>query len=120
MIVYRLASGRFPANDGAGASLYGGRWNHKGTPVIYTAATRALCALEILANTDEMATHYIVIPIEITDDLHVITIPVESLPKGWDEEAPTTITRDMGTRWAQDLTSAVLAVPSAVVPREYH
>ena len=34
--------------------------------------------------------------------------------------APTTITRDMGTRWAQDLTSAVLAVPSAVVPREYN
>jgi hypothetical protein len=36
-------------------SLYGGRWNHKGTPVIYSAASRALCALEVLANADELA-----------------------------------------------------------------
>ena len=35
MLVYRLCSRRYPANDGLGATLYGGRWNRKGTPVIY-------------------------------------------------------------------------------------
>ena len=60
MVVY-LASGRYPANDGMGASLYGGRWNHKGTPVIYTTASRALCALnarvaEKHAENDEVIT----------------------------------------------------------------
>ena len=44
MLIYRLGSRRHPANDGLGASLYGGRWNHKGTPVVYAAASRALCA----------------------------------------------------------------------------
>ena len=28
MLIYRLGSGRYPPNDGLGASLYGGRWNH--------------------------------------------------------------------------------------------
>ena len=73
MVVYRLGSGRYPANDGLGASLYGGRWNHKGTPVIYTAASRALCALEILANADELAGDYLFTPIEVPDDLSATT-----------------------------------------------
>ena len=38
-----------------GASLYGGRWNHKGIPVIYTADSRALCALEVLASAADLA-----------------------------------------------------------------
>jgi RES domain-containing protein len=62
MIVYRLGSARYPANDGLGASLYGGRWNHKGTSVIYTAASRALCALEVLANADELGADYVITP----------------------------------------------------------
>jgi hypothetical protein len=69
MIVYRFASRRYPGNDGLGASLYGGRWNHKGTPVIYAAASRALCALEILANAGELASDYVVIPIDLPDAL---------------------------------------------------
>lgn len=75
MLVYRLASTRYPANDGLGASLYGGRWNYKGTPVIYTGATRALCALEILANADELAGDYMVTPIDLPDDLGRMVLP---------------------------------------------
>ncbi|MBV9771073.1 MAG: RES domain-containing protein [Bryobacterales bacterium] len=44
MFVYRIGSSRHPGNDGMGASLYRGRWNHKGTPVIYSAESRALRA----------------------------------------------------------------------------
>ena len=54
MIVYRLGSARYPANDGLGASLYSGRWNHKGTFVIYTAASRA--------NADELGADYVITP----------------------------------------------------------
>ncbi len=52
-----------------GASLYGGRWNHKGTPIIYTAESRALCALEVLANADELADDYVVTTITVPDEL---------------------------------------------------
>jgi RES domain-containing protein len=118
MRVYRLGSRRYPANDGIGASLYGGRWNRKGTPVIYTAASRALCALEILANANELASDYIVTPIELLDDLAVITLTAEDLPAGWSSVQPLTGTADIGTSWAERLQSSVLAVPSALIAQE--
>ena len=120
MIVYRLASGRYPKNDGSGASLYGGRWNQKGTPVIYTAASRALCALEVLANSDELAGDYMITPIEVPDDLAATTLSIETLPPDWDADEPTDATADVGTLWANSLAAAVLAVPSAVIPREHN
>lgn len=118
MRVFRLGSRRFPANDGLGASLYGGRWNHKGTPVIYTAESRALCALEVLANADELADDYVATPIEEPDDLFVRVISIDNLPAGWDANEPLDATRDVGTNWAKELATVVLSVPSAVIPRE--
>jgi RES domain-containing protein len=116
--VYRIGSSRHPANDGIGASLYGGRWNHKGTPVIYTAASRALCALEVLANADELGDDYISISIEIPDTLSITSMSVADLPTGWDSNPSLDATRDSGTAWANGLATVVLSVPSAVIPRE--
>jgi len=118
VVVYRLGSSRYPANDGLGASLYGGRWNHKGTPVIYAAASRALCALEVLTNADELAGDYVVTPIEVPDDLGSTALSIEALPPNWDAGQSTSDTADVGTDWARSLTTAVLVVPSAVIPRE--
>ena len=105
MIVYRLGSARYLANDGLGASLYGGRWNHKGTPVIYTAASRALCALEVLANADELGANYVITPIELPDDLAVTALSIETLPPNWDAGEPTNDARDIGTEWAKSRTN---------------
>ena len=118
MIVYRIGSGRHPANDGVGASIYGGRWNHKGTPVIYTAASRALCALEVLVNADELADDYISIEIEIPDDLGCTSMEIPDLPLGWDANPSIGATRDIGSDWARSNSTPVLSVPSAVIPRE--
>ena len=75
-------------NDGLGASHYGGRWNHKGTAIIYTAESRALCALEVLANGGELADDYVAVPIEIPDYLSIAVIPSADLPLGWDASEP--------------------------------
>jgi RES domain-containing protein len=69
VLIYRLGSTRYPANDGLGASIYGGRWNRKGTHAIYAAASRALCALEVNANANELGGDYVVTPIELPDDI---------------------------------------------------
>ena len=118
MLVYRLGSRRYPANDGQGANLYGGRWNHKGTPVIYAAASRALCALEVLANASELPVDYVVTPIELPNDLPIITLPIDGLPLKWNAAQPTSETADIGTAWARKLESVVLVVPSAVITQE--
>jgi RES domain-containing protein len=118
LIVFRLVSSRHLANEGLGASLYGGRWNHRGTSVIYTAESRALCALEVLVNSDELAGDYVAVPIEVPDEIAVQVITVADLPQGWDASAATDVTRDIGTNWASGRATAVLSVPSAVIPRE--
>jgi RES domain-containing protein len=97
VIVFRLTSGRYLGNDGLGASLYGGRWNHKGTAVIYTAESRALCALEMLVNSDELAGDYVRVPIDVPDEIAVQLITTADLPQGWDASAAADATRDIGT-----------------------
>ncbi len=101
-----------------GASLYPGRWNHKGTPVIYTAESRALCALEVIVNANELADDYVSISIEIPDDVAITSLSVADLPSGWDSNPSPGATSDIGTDWAKELSTAVLSVPSAVIPRE--
>jgi RES domain-containing protein len=48
--VYRLCSARYSPNDGAGAAQYGGRWNSKGTPVIYASSNPSLATLEVIVH----------------------------------------------------------------------
>jgi RES domain-containing protein len=45
-------------------------------------------------------------------------IDVASLPANWSDPVPKQETRLIGTEWARNKVSAVLAVPSAVVPVE--
>jgi RES domain-containing protein len=118
MFVYRIVSSRYPANDGNGAAKYGGRWNHKGTPVIYAAESRALCALEILASGRELANDYISIPIEVPDDIPRRVLPITELPQRWNTAEHGNGTRELGTSWADSKETVVLVVPSAVLPRE--
>ena len=48
MIVYRLSRARFSKDlSGRGAELAGGRWNSKGTPMLYTSDSIALCTVEV-------------------------------------------------------------------------
>ena len=72
----------------------------------------------VLVNAEELADDYISISIEISDDLPITSLSVADLPSGWDAYPSIDATRDIGTNWAKGLTTAVLSVPSAVIPRE--
>ena len=50
MRVFRLCRANFPAYDGEGAYRVGGRWNSKGTRVLYMSENRSLAVLEILVH----------------------------------------------------------------------
>ena len=51
---WRIVRARFAdsAFDGEGARRYGGRWNSRGTRMVYTAGSQALAALEMLVHLD--------------------------------------------------------------------
>lgn len=113
MTAYRICSAEFPKNDGDGAKQAGGRWNHKGTAMIYCAENSSLAALEILVHGTELPANKVIIEAEIPDDL-ILALQAEALPKGWSDLVAPVETKALGTAWAGKGTTAVLSVPSVV------
>ncbi|HTX36615.1 MAG TPA: RES family NAD+ phosphorylase [Bryobacteraceae bacterium] len=118
--VYRLHSGRYLANDGRGASANGGRWNPKGTEVIYAAASRSLAVIEILVHYSVLPRDFVITPIFLPDSISLIDVPKAVLASGWDQPIPMPVTQEYGRAWIASKGSAVLRVPSAVIPREWN
>lgn len=116
--LYRLSSARYPANSGTGAALYGGRWNRVGTEVIYAAQTASLAALEVLVHYSALPKDHALTEIQVPDALTILQWEEDALPPGWKSEVPTTATQDLGEMWVREGRSAVLSVPSSIIPRE--
>jgi len=120
LTVWRLTTARRArsAFSGEGARLYGGRWNRKGVSVVYTAQTQALAVLEMMVQDEALAARYVMIPAQIPDGVTIERIDARSLPAGWRSPRHLETTRGIGAEWARSRRSAVLAVPSAVIPAE--
>jgi RES domain-containing protein len=116
--VYRLSSSRFEANSGAGAALFGGRWNGIGTPAIYTSESRSLAALEVLVHFDVIPQDFVLTEIIIPDELEILVIESVGLPDGWDAVSVHPGTQKVGNLWAKAEEYAVMSVPSSVIPSE--
>jgi RES domain-containing protein len=119
-VVWRLLTARYAATafSGEGARLYGGRWNSKGIPVVYTAGSQSLAVLEMLVQDDPLRARYIMIPATLPKALKVERLTPEQLPAGWRDIAARDLTQAVGDDWLKRKSSAVLAVPSAVIPAE--
>jgi RES domain-containing protein len=115
---YRLHSSRYPANEGTGAAVNGGRWNPTGTGVIYAAASRSLAVLEILVHYSVLPRDFVITPISIPDGVSIMGVPDSVLADGWNQPTPIPATQEYGRTWITTNGSAVLIVPSAVMPRE--
>lgn len=121
MIVYRIGRIKWASIlDGQGARLHGGRWNHIGTPCIYTSASRALAVLEytVNVNIDDIPRRLGITTIEIPDNIQEYTIPL--LPGDWRNARAPASTKDFGTNALKAASHPVLRFPSAVIPQEYN
>ena len=121
---YRIVHNRYvkTAFDGKGASKYGGRWNSKGTAVIYTAESLSLATLEILVHLEDasvLTENFSYIEIEFTNKI-VTTLDESLFPKNWYKNPPNLTTQKIGDEWVSKETSAVLKVPSSVIREEYN
>jgi RES domain-containing protein len=104
--------------DGEGAKGLGGRWNSVGTPLVYTAATLSLALVENLVHLPSgLLPSYSAIQIEFDQSL---VIDLDELPADWRRVPPTPSTQTVGDRWVSSSTSAILRVPSVVVPGEFN
>ncbi|SOY64279.1 conserved hypothetical protein [Cupriavidus taiwanensis] len=116
----------YTADDasGAGAKATGGRWNRQGTPLIYAASSIALACLETLVHLGAagLPLNRYLVRIDIPDDMWAAAghLTAASAPVGWDVIPAGKTSLDTGEAWVRAGTSALLLVPSIVIPEEHN
>lgn len=119
LTAFRLCARNYAdrAFSGEGARRWGGRWNPPGIPVIYASGTLSLACLEFLAHfssaadTPELASFRLEFDSRLATDL-------SQLPVDWREALAPKSTQALGEHWWRARTSAVLRVPSVIIPSE--
>lgn len=107
------------AFSGEGARRWRGRWHSRGTPVVYLSSHQSLAALEVYVRTQPLSARDEFVAIRGDWDERLMeTFPVQKLPRDWPILPPGPDTAAIGDLWVREGRSAVLALPSAIVPAE--
>ncbi|MEO8297600.1 MAG: RES family NAD+ phosphorylase [Burkholderiales bacterium] len=125
VVVWRIAADtpQYTADDltGSGAALTGARWNAPGEAVNYAATSIALAAWETrvhIGRTPALPLNRYLVRIDLPDTLWAAAERLTAPAVGWDAVPPGRVSIDFGSRWLAEQRSAVLRVPSVVVPEE--
>lgn len=122
---FRIAKRKYSRNkgmmlSGRGALLYGGRWNSPGRAVVYTSQSLSLATLEVAVhlNAADKMMAYRSMALDIPDEL-VLPMDPADLPADWAAMCvEPRVAQSWGDAWFDDQISAVLEVPSVVIPAE--
>jgi RES domain-containing protein len=106
--------------DAEGAFLYGGRWNSPGNRVLYTSSSIALALLEVIVHLqdDRSIASYSTAKVDFDGNMVIDVSDFAKLPRDWDKAVISSELREIGDEWAASQRSAVLRVPSVIVPSE--
>lgn len=106
--------------SGEGARSFGGRWNRKGVPAVYLSDSLALAALEkfVHSQADGKRIALVSYKLELPDSIRIDRPGLKDLPSNWRQEPPSQEAQDFGTAWLNERGSAVLMLPSVLIPRE--
>lgn len=127
MKLWRIAAETrsYAATDlsGRGAASFPGRWNDTGLPVVYSASTLALAVLETAAHVDDagLPLNRFVLQIDVPDKVwqQRQSLDVTTLPLTWSAIPAGSSSIKIGSEWLMSQASAVLLVPSVIVPEEF-
>ena len=127
MKLWRIAAEtrEYAATDltGAGAAKRPGRWNDYQEAIVYCAPTIAMAVLETAAHVDDsgLPLNRYLVEIDVPDVIwarHEAS-DVATLPPTWGSIPAGRASAKFGSDWLSSLRSAVLTVPSVIVPEEW-
>lgn len=124
MIVYRISKAKYASSLNA-SGIYG-RWNSEGKKVIYTGGSAALSSLEVAVHRSGASLtsgDYFIAKIKIPDKVLIEEVQLTELTNinpEWIKPTNCLMTQHWGDIWLASLTSAVLKVPSAIIPMEFN
>ncbi|MEO8188659.1 MAG: RES family NAD+ phosphorylase [Burkholderiaceae bacterium] len=125
--LFRIASEtrQYKATDlgGRGAAKYPGRWNHAGEYVVYAAQSRSMAVLETAAHVDSagLPQNRFVVRLDVPAAIWKTrtTLKETGLDPAWRSIPAGKASEDIGSSWYQSGKTALLLVPSVIVPEEY-
>jgi RES domain-containing protein len=108
--------------DGGGGLLASARWHTQGCPIVYLAGSPAGALVEVLVNLEleaaRLPASYTLLKAETPDDIAVGRVDLASLPEGW--AGDLAISRSRGDEWLGSVESALIEVPSAILPETWN
>jgi len=120
VILWRIS--RHPELDGAGGLRASARWHTRGRPIVYCAPNPAGALLEALVHAEvdieDLPVSFRYLEIEAPDALAVEAVDPGALARSWRTDLPAT--RRAGDLWLQSGRTALLRVPSAIVPETWN
>ncbi|MDC7127216.1 MAG: RES family NAD+ phosphorylase [Spirochaetales bacterium] len=123
MDVYRIAKKAF-VNDlsGEGARLYGGRWNKKGTSLLYTAENRSLATVEYLVHIplSIVPNDIYIASINLPEKIRIHTVEENELPSNWTEYPSPFQLSQIIEKLIEEKNPLAIRVPSVIVRGEWN
>src|SRR5262249_14650641 len=108
--------------SGEGGRRVAARWHERGRPAVYLAEHPALALLETLVHLDidpdELPSHYQLLTVEVADAVAVEELSEAALTANW-RVAPQD-TRMLTRAWFGERRTALLRVPSAILPAAFN
>lgn len=116
MLVYRITAKKHAQDiSGTGAAIFGGRWNKKGTPVLYTGESKEIALLETIVHTPPMLVPDLdILTLEIPDD-SIFEISKSELPKNWIDYPAPSILAKIAEDWVNKGDAIAMKVPSCII-----
>lgn len=113
MILWRIS--RYRDLSGMGGLRANGRWHRRGQPIVYLSESPASALLEVCVHTaaNDIPPEYTLLRVE-GPEIDIEFIALESLPDDWQTRLDTT--RQLGMDWLSANRTALLRIPSAIVP----
>ena len=116
MRLWRISN--HPSLSGEGGLYASGRWHARGRRVVYLADHPASALLEVMVHrevdAEDLPTHYQLLGVDVPDDVPTASRNEGELPEGW--RGQTALTQALGDAWLREAPTALLRVPSAIVP----
>ncbi len=109
------------AFNGQGAADHPGRWNGRGTRLVYLSESLAGATLEWFAYAlnAKPGREYVYFEVSALPE-DVLELQTQSLPQDWNSYPHPVSTQALGDEWIQSKASVLLRVPSVLVPESHN
>ena len=123
MQLFRIVQDAIRTKDlsGTGAFRYGGRWNSKGTYMLYTSENSSLAYLESLVHFDPilLPPKLFIVQLELNDSASLYTVPESEYNPDW-KKLSLLKNQQAGDKWMSDKKYIAVKVRSAINKLEYN